>query len=134
MTSNSTLARMLPSIIVLLTLKCLYRERVSQQAWASGFSFSSRSGYISAAIASLITKVMPLPVNSNRNKKIETSFPATFFTVFIALLPILCAIIWQEEIDCNTLDRSKAVILYDERQLVWFDIVIPSPCGILPSL
>src|SRR5256884_5229594 len=117
MTSNSPVARIFPSIMVLLTLKCLYRERVSQQAWASGFSFSSRSGYISAAIASLITKVMPLPVNSNRNKKIETSFPATFFTVFIALLPFLRTIIWQEGIDRNTLDGSETIASHTEKQL-----------------
>ena len=32
---------------------------------------------------------MPLPLNSKRNKKRETSFPAKFFKLFIALPPLL---------------------------------------------
>src|SRR5450759_4443416 len=42
-TSNSPVSRIFPSIMVLLTLRCLYRKSVSQQAWESGFSFSSKS-------------------------------------------------------------------------------------------
>lgn len=81
MTSNSPVARKFPSIMVLLTLRCRYRKSVSQQMWTSGFIFSSISGYISSAIASFKTKLMPLLSNSKRYKKIDTSFPAIFFKI-----------------------------------------------------
>ena len=86
MTSNPPDFRKLPSMMVLLTLRCWYRKSVSQQAWTSGLSSSSTSGYMSAAIASFKTKSMPLPRSSKRNKKIETSLPAIFFK-FTSFIP-----------------------------------------------